>query len=288
MKSSFGNSRRMFLSNARSANGSPAFTLIELVVVIGGIALLAATLLPALASTKFCDQLAYCTSNYHRWGVTWTTAAGDNADGSFPMGIVIGSGKDVWDVPLTMISNLAPYGLTVPMWYCPVRSWEFAADNAACIQHLGHPEKTLAHLYQAVPYQNRFASPNPQTTFAIIYHNVWIQRYASENPQSIFPTVHNPVFPQNPNVNANSAAGLPLPYDWLEKPSDPKAAQIPIMSDRVIGNTAQMFPGTGHPVGGSQSGAVYNENLLYGDGHVETHQTNTMVWRWKGIYVAWY
>jgi len=64
---------------------APAFTLVELLVVIALIAVLAALLLPALASARDKGRRAACVSNLRQLGIALRSYADDN-EGSIPYG----------------------------------------------------------------------------------------------------------------------------------------------------------------------------------------------------------
>src|SRR6266436_9395880 len=158
---------------ARSDAPYHAFTLIELLVVIAIIAILAALLLPALSAAKFRAKVINCTSNYRQWAVAVNIYANDDSKGRFPRydnGII----NNAWDVDPRMITGLGPYGLTVPMWYCPVRPAQFEADAAWCKSPAGGNRPGLITLNDLVAAVTRSGFG-----FAVCYHALWVQRIGS-------------------------------------------------------------------------------------------------------------
>src|SRR5271157_2017970 len=57
-----------------------------------------------------------------------------------------GYGGWAWDVSNNIVTNLQPYGLTVPMWFCPVRPEEFQGISTQFQKRHGRQISSLSGL----------------------------------------------------------------------------------------------------------------------------------------------
>jgi prepilin-type N-terminal cleavage/methylation domain-containing protein len=250
-----------------------AFTLIELLVVIAIIAVLAAILLPALAAAKFRARVANCTSNYRQWTIVANAYANDNPDGAFPGFPQPDTGRNPGDVSLAMVPTLMPYGLTVPMWFCVARPWEYDEANQWYIQHGGR------HDMSSPDDLNQYLSAR-FSYFAQFPHNWWVPRNLSSG------TSLGKLFPWPPSLGGASYKTRTT-EGWPIKISDRLVAIQPIITDSLVCLTTNLaLAGPGHPQG--ENGASRNINRGYGDGHVETVRTVDINWQNYGNYFAFY
>ncbi len=271
-----------------------AFTLIELLVVIGTLAVLAAVLAPALAGSRTQSKITACTANFRQWAVSVNLYAADYRDSLPRFDWTSGGGGYLWDVSPVMVTNLAPYGLTVPMWFCPFRPNEFDIAEAT----YGRPINTIQDLQAAFDY-------NPYNE-CIMCCNWWVPRTGFPSQPTAAQMKNwatEPIWMQGPIRNGQliknadgTLIGTPVgKYGYPYKLHLNAAAHVPFISDKACSSTIaggygmgatvppasgvasadpnDICPNTAHFV----NGVLLGVNAAYADGHVEMHSPANML-----------
>ena len=153
-----------------------AFTLIELLVVLAMVTLLAMTLLPALAKAKYPSMASNCAANFRQWVVMANVYASDDAQGSMPSFPVLDSGGNPTDVSTAFIPKLVPYGVTIPMYFCPARPTDWDVANQQF--HDGYGSLPAQHRYISTiaDLNTWFTLARYNGNFAKLIHLWWVPR----------------------------------------------------------------------------------------------------------------
>ena len=164
-----------------------------------------------------------------------------------------------WDASTNMIPSLAPYGLTVQMWFCPVRPRDL--DDG--VRVLGHPLATLTDLEK---YLVNSGYPGEDKLF----HNYWVKRLGGLNADGFYPDFQGP----SAQFLTTTDAGL---YGWPYKTTDRSVSVVPFISDLFYSGsvlppvTPIATEGSSNSMGHYFNGKLVNVNLAFADGHVAPH-----------------
>jgi prepilin-type N-terminal cleavage/methylation domain-containing protein/prepilin-type processing-associated H-X9-DG protein len=251
------------------------FTLVELLVVIGIIALLISILLPTLSRARRQAQFTQCAANLHDIGIAMMLYA-DNSHGQLPQFDAHPTstnpnppgGNWLWDVEVGYRSALIQYGAQRNNLYCPVRAetqntdqhWDWADSTAISrAEGAGLPDNPDGSLSGFCVLGYYFLTLRVDTNYPNVTPSLWDQPLNDPNYVNRTWRYQKSTQPHNEGCNPprpNVASDTELVTDAT---GDDGNGNFGLVVGGTSSQSAHWFGGL--PVGG---------NILFMDGHVGT------------------
>lgn len=242
------------------------FSLTELLVVLAVVGVLAGLLIPALSFGRFRSKVTVCMNQYRQWGIAAGLYATDDGRGrlpSYPLPVDRLGFVDPWIVAHPMVTNLGPYGITVPLWYCPFSQGGLESRRKNFRELRGRELVTVADLVDESDHVQKAG----YFWGSIMW---WVPRNLSTSLE----------FPDPLHLQVRT------PDPWPRRLDDPTVAIQPIISDRALCewdesrqagnlNTLDLVHAWGLK--------TRNLNLGFADGRVETRPRARLQWQARRV-----
>jgi prepilin-type processing-associated H-X9-DG protein len=235
---------------------------VELLVVLAVMAILVAILLPVLSFGKFRARVATCSNSYRQWGVAVALYATEDGRGRLPSfrlpvdEMVQYSTLEPWFVPFATITNMESHGVTVPLWFCPLRGKTFEVHRKNFRSMKGRDLLTPTDLVEEYEKIQGAAFAFPDLFW-------WVPRRLGESSLE---------FP-DPKLMKTRVSD-----PWPSRMDDPTVSTMPFASDWTVG----VKEGAGFAVTGGGhrwAGSLKDNNAAYADGHVESRSAKQLQWQ---------
>ena len=246
------------------------FTLTELLVVMGIIAVVAGLLLPALTHARFRSRVTVCSNQYRQWGLAANVYATEDSKGRLPsyplpvQNMSTYSTIEPWFVAMEMVTNLVPYGVNLPRWFCPTRSHQFQVHRENFRTLRGREMTTPADLVDEYVNVQRAA-------FGFGDWFWWVPRRLG---------ISGIEFPDPNRMKTR------VPDAWPRRLDDPNLSTMPMISDWTVGQwdddrRVLSLTGGGH-AWPTTWGPIKSSIAGFADGHVETRPRSALPWQVEG------